>query len=592
MHLRLRFRFRRRISQATALLSLAALLAFQASAVPFQASADIQEQVAITDPSLVNTPKFDTTQVVVKFKDEADIQLVGDKFNSASGQNTDKVNSLVNRRKRTHKKHLVSEQQQAEVIASADAATAETTKNLDDYFVVDLGRDQANAALAANLQKSELVESVYAKPLPAPTPATPNLSSLQRYLSSAPTGMSVNATIGTSTKQYPAINGSKIKVADIEYSWNTQHEDLNALRASGALWPNGTPVDPFNDTNHGTAAASIIAGSKNGIGVDGIVPNVEFHMVNAYSKERGWDVAGAIYTAAARMSAGDVILLEQQAWAPDYMGFAPVEIYPAEYDAIRYATSRGIIVIEPAANGRFDRWEGYNLDSPLFNGVFTTSRAHSGAIMVGAGSACPGSLSRARLGYSNYGSRVDVQGFGECVTAAGYGDAYNGGGNALYTSSFNGTSSASATIAGVAAELSSSFKQTNGYGMSPAHVKAALRYNSSPQYNAAGGNIGPLPNMSNALRMTDLQAPSTPTSFSSRLTSANKPSLRWNAAYDNLGVVTYYIYRNGNLYWTTNGITFTDKNTMNGTAYTYRVVAVDSSSLQSPATATLNVQTH
>ena len=48
---------------------------------------------------------------------------------------------------------------------------------------------------------------------------------------------------------------------------------------------------------------------RDGAGVDGVVPSAEYHMVNTYSSEHGWDVADAIYTAAIKMSAGDVILL-------------------------------------------------------------------------------------------------------------------------------------------------------------------------------------------------------------------------------------------------------------------------------------------
>ena len=47
-------------------------------------------------------------------------------------------------------------------------------------------------------------------------------------------------------------------------------------------------------------------------------------------------------------------------------GYAPVEIYQDVYDAVVYATAKDINVIEPAANG--NGWQGYNLDSALFNG--------------------------------------------------------------------------------------------------------------------------------------------------------------------------------------------------------------------------------
>lgn len=65
--------------------------------------------------------------------------------------------------------------------------------------------------------------------------------------------------------------------------------------------------------------------------------------------------------------------------------------------------------------------------------------------MVGAGSS---SFPHERMWFSNYGSRIDVYGWGENVdttTAEQSRSAVN-----LYTSSFSGTSSASPIIAGAA----------------------------------------------------------------------------------------------------------------------------------------------
>ena len=40
---------------------------------------------------------------------------------------------------------------------------------------------------------------------------------------------------------------------------------------------------------------------------------------------------------------------------------------------------------------------------------------------VGAGAACAGSSDRSRLSFSNHGARLDLQGWGQCVTTSGYG---------------------------------------------------------------------------------------------------------------------------------------------------------------------------
>ena len=72
--------------------------------------------------------------------------------------------------------------------------------------------------------------------------------------------------------------------------------------------------------------------------------------------------------------------------------------------------------MEPAGNGN------ENLDdTSLFGSSFPDGKPNSGAIIVGAGAACAGGApGRSRLGFSDYDSRVNLQGLGECVTTTGY----------------------------------------------------------------------------------------------------------------------------------------------------------------------------
>ena len=123
------------------------------------------------------------------------------------------------------------------------------------------------------------------------------------------------------------------------------------------------------------------------------------------------------------------------------------------------ATSQGIIVVEAAGNG------GENLDGLEYGSPFPAGRPDSGAIIVGAGAApgCGTARRPARAVVSTYGTRVDVQGWGECVTTTGYGQLQSGADeNVFYTSQFNGTSSASAIVAAAAAALSSAREQSTG----------------------------------------------------------------------------------------------------------------------------------
>ena len=73
-------------------------------------------------------------------------------------------------------------------------------------------------------------------------------------------------------------NGVNVRVHDIEYSWNRTHEDVAKLAT--ALVPNGTPSDPFADSNHGTAVAGQIAATSNTIGVTGLVPGATLRVLS------------------------------------------------------------------------------------------------------------------------------------------------------------------------------------------------------------------------------------------------------------------------------------------------------------------------
>ena len=79
------------------------------------------------------------------------------------------------------------------------------------------------------------------------------------------------ASTPTSPRTLPGGKGQNIIIADIEYSWNVNHEDLTKARLAGALIANGTPDDPFDDNNHGTAVLGEIVGDENAFGVTGIV---------------------------------------------------------------------------------------------------------------------------------------------------------------------------------------------------------------------------------------------------------------------------------------------------------------------------------
>ncbi len=157
-----------------------------------------------------------------------------------------------------------------------------------------------------------------------------------------------------------------------------------------------------------------------------------------------------------------------------------------------------------------------NLDSPIYStwnyGHWPfLSQNNSGAIIVGAGAA-PSSffgsdVARSRLPFSNYGSRVNLQGWGEKVTTTGTflicPPLYIASGkNYYYDSCFAGTSSASPIVAAAVALVESKYEQLNNRSLSPLTMRSILMSTGSAQQSGnfpASQNIGPLPDVQNAL---------------------------------------------------------------------------------------------
>ncbi|HSW85417.1 MAG TPA: Ig-like domain-containing protein [Candidatus Saccharimonadales bacterium] len=91
----------------------------------------------------------------------------------------------------------------------------------------------------------------------------------------------------------------------------------------------------------------------------------------------------------------------------------------------------------------------------------------------------------------------------------------------------------------------------------------------------------------------DTTPPTQPTSLTSTANAYNKVTLNWTASTDNVGVVGYYIVRNGTTIAQTTGtaITYVD-NTVNAqTSYSYQVMAYDAAGNTSPLSLASNVTT-
>jgi subtilisin family serine protease len=406
-----------------------------------------------------------------------------------------------------------SEQSVAALQQRAARRTALALPDLDAYFVLELPAGADVRSVLRSARALPFVQTAYVQPPPAPLPVdlappTPDLTQRQFYLGSPPTGLNARALWSET-----GARGRGVTVADIEYGWRYDHEEVSE---HSIAMPAG-PGSPFTEPEHGTAVLSILAARDNGYGVTGFAQEVGLMTVGVCTTSEddcAGSVADAITVAAQHLEAGDVILLEQQTYAEataaacqaEFLeefgdgrtyGLLPVEHYDLERDAIRLAVQAGIIVVEAAGNG------ACNLDAPEFGSRYSRQN-DSGALMIGAGSS-----QLAALGFSNRGQRIDVHAPGNGVVSAGYGPDIRTQGCGVfeiddprqyYTACFGGTSSASAIVSGGIALLQSALLEQDLPLLDPEELRRVLVRTGTPQTQANVGRIGPRPDLLAALR--------------------------------------------------------------------------------------------
>jgi hypothetical protein len=396
--------------------------------------------------------------------------------------------------------------------------------DLSVFYRVDAPEERM-PELAERLRKQPLVEAAYVKPpvelahavmqeamprlndmLPSPIdapPASPDFTARQGYLDAAPGGIDARYAWTLAGG-----GGAGVRVIDLEWGWRFTHEDLTQNQGGVVGGVAST------DTNHGTAVLGEISGDRNAIGITGIAPDAQISAV-AFSMPS----AQAIRVAADRLSPGDIMLLEIHRAGPrfnftprqDQRGYIAIEWWPDDFAAIRYASNRGVVVVEAAGNG------AENLDDAIYTtrpasfpatwrNPFNRANPQCGAIICGAGAPPPGTHGRnhgpdrSRLDFSNFGACVDAQGWGREVTTTGYGDLQGGANPDLwYTDTFSGTSSASPIVVGALACVQGVLRARGRIPLSPARARDLLRGTGSPQQDAPGRpatqRIGNRPNL-------------------------------------------------------------------------------------------------
>jgi Subtilase family/Dockerin type I domain len=468
------------------------------------------------------TPGYDNRHISVKFADDIDIGLStagypydrSDQFlKSSKADNA--IKSITDSGGNWRRMSVVEEDKIDLLVSNAERNLKREIADLNNYFILNVPEGVNAIEWIDKLNSLAEVEIALAMPLPMPAPMIPgNYQSSQGYLNSATDGIGASwAWTQPGGTGWPSYVGP-VKICDFEYSWNTNHNDLPSV----TTWipPGYSDTDPYTDDNHGTAVLGVMHSLNNGWGTTGAVYQAQAYVAPTYLKHFSasiytWQLGTAMTNMLSVLNAGDIMLIEQQMAGPNYTGIPPgtqdglipVEWWQPWYNIILTAIGNGINVVEAAGNGQED------LDDPIYgvaNGGHWPFLAmnNSGAIIVGAGAA-PASFGgsdtdRSRLWFSNYGSRLDLQGWGERVMTIGYGSYYwVDGVNYYYTNTFDGTSSASPTVASAVAILESMSREINTGGhISPANMRSTLISTGSPQQAGTypiAQHIGPRPDV-------------------------------------------------------------------------------------------------
>jgi len=437
--------------------------------------------------------------LIVRFDDSSRVRMRGGQLVSFSGGDLFQVETIFERHGVTDIRPLFySPEEKIDTKRRLmELQSGKSLPDLNSYYEILVPAAEA-AEILANLLETPGIQTAYRAALPAPPPIdipppTPDGDPDQLYLDPAPTG--IDARIGWTRS---GGRGQGILVVDIEFDWRDTHEDLESVLGTQMCFTPNSPAE----IEHGTAVIGMIAGGDNAYGITGIANQVDVGLVTHLPDGMSYSVARAIECATDFMDPGDVLLIEAQTSGPNGL-FVPPEWDAAEFDAISLATAAGIIVVETAGNG------GEDLDGAAFGGAFDRSVRDSGALIVGAGADLwyVDQPDLSRLDFSTFGSRVDLQGWGDDVVTTGFGNAFDGGGdpNQYYTDTFNGTSSAAPMIAGAAAILEGVQIACGGPPLTPAAVRDLLVSTGTPQVAGPyAGHIGPRPDLAAALEQVDV----------------------------------------------------------------------------------------
>jgi Subtilase family/Dockerin type I domain len=459
-----------------------------------------------TSPSQYTTtvsPDIQIDRVIIKFKENLEVRYQNGELVSKKTDITTIANSIE--MICGHRSTPLFIRDQGVIALEKEAlikSRSQKVPDLNSYYQVQIDDYSTAIELITSLRNNPSIEKVYIRPKSYPAgdidPPTPDFVSEQGYLDPAPGGVDAEYAWNV-----PGGNGENVHIIDIEGDWNFDHEDFGD-NIDSILYGAIIPYPGWD--SHGTAILGLLAADSNEYGVTGIAHEATVSTVSTGNI----GVAAAVDYAASYLSPGDLILIELNSpgprydftYQPDQAGYIPEEYWDDTFDAVQLASAKGIIVCTVAGNGDED------LNDPIYEDKFNISFRNSRAIFVGAGAPPSGNwgADRSRLYFSNYGSRVNLQGWGKEVVSSGYGYLFDGEGDYRqhYTDTFGGTSAAAGIVCGVAASLQSAYQEQYGQPITVEAMVYLLDLSGTLQPNPTE-KIGPRPDLSLALQ--SLQSP-------------------------------------------------------------------------------------
>lgn len=352
--------------------------------------------------------------------------------------------------------------------------------DLCNYYRVRTDGALQSAALIDRLAENSLVEVVYPELSRDAlvmlgndiAPPTSNFEVLQTYRDPAPLGLGYQQIANVVGAQSPDQT-----IGHLEGSWHLGHEDVCQL-ISASIVSTPKPDSSWDGwADHGDAVVGILCGDRNGYGIRGMSNQADLILGSLAAGS-----ANMISQCTAAATAGDVFV-SSFAWLLG-SAQAPVDYPQAEFDAVNIATLLGITYCFGAANSNTD------LGDPAIYGTrYAPGAADSGGVIVGARN----STNSDKIGFSNYGSRVDCSAWGENITSAGYGDLFGPGPQQLYTAGFGGTSGAGPLVAACAAAISGIVREQDDTLLTPFQIRDLLRSIGTAQ--GAGNPVGLQPDL-------------------------------------------------------------------------------------------------